>query len=128
MYAYGFQCIVRFLERMFLSRATTRQKGTVQQECIPVGWVPPASMVILGSRGEGGLSAYGMSAQGVSAQGISAWVCIPPRPRGRHPQPRSRHPPDLEADICPAPLHVVIHTPSQCMLGYTYPLPCEQND
>ena len=95
MNAYGFQCIVRFLERMFLLRATTRQKneGTVQQECIPVGWVPPASMVISGS-----------------------WGCLP-----RGSLPGRVRPPDREADT-PWTQRQTPPLP-HCMLGYTHPWP-----
>ena len=89
-------------------------KNCDKQECIPVGCVPPASMVTSMRGGVCPLClsrvvcVWGGVCPGPSVQGVSAWGCLPrgvytPRPRGRH-TPREQN--DWQTDVKTLPSFV----------------------
>ena len=65
-----------------------KRRRTCEQECIPVGCVPPASVAV--SVGEG----------------VSAWGCVIDTPLGRHPSAHC-----MLGYTHPYPLHAGIHIP-----------------
>ena len=87
------------------------------QECIPVGYVPPASMAI--SKG-GGVSGVCVSRGVCVCPGVKS-VCVSRVCGVCVCVSRGCTPPDPEADIHSAQLHVGIHTPALLHAGIRTP-------